>query len=251
MVLKEEVLQQGCRLPHLITGGGRRLGLALVNELRREGSPVVMTYRTPTKEVDRLREQGVHCIAADFTRAQDIECLVAEIMAEYQGLRSIIHNASEWGSEETSSDTTQLMERMWHIHVAAPYQLNLALQPLLVRGAEMLGEATDIIHLTDYVAEKGSDKHIAYAASKAGLANLSLSFARKLAPKVKVNAIAPSLLMFHDSDNMHYKQKALKKSLLGIEPGELEGVTAVQYVLSSRYMTGRTLALDGGRHLAQ
>lgn len=107
-----------------------------------------------------------------------------------------------------------------------------------------------ITYLTDYVAGKGSDKHIACAASKARLANLSLSFSRQLAPYVKVNAIAPSLLMFQEGDNKEYQQKALKKSLLCLEPGEQEGVAAVQYLLSSRYMTKRTLALGGGRHFA-
>ena len=53
--------------------------------------------------------------------------------------------------------------------------------------------ASDIIHITDYVVERGSDKHIAYAASKAALDNMTRSFARKLAPEIKVNAIAPSL----------------------------------------------------------
>ena len=51
--------------------------------------------------------------------------------------------------------------------------------------------ASDIIHFTDYVVERGSDKHIAYAASKAALDNMTRSFARKLAPEVKVNSIAP------------------------------------------------------------
>lgn len=99
---------------------------------------------------------------------------------------------------------------------------------------------TDIVHLNCFVTEKGSDKHIAYAASKADLTNLRVSFSRQLASKVKNNAIALALLMFQESDNKEYQQKALKKSLLCLEPGEQEGVAAVQYLLSSRYMIGRT-----------
>ncbi|MFD1384621.1 dihydromonapterin reductase [Rhodanobacter aciditrophus] len=239
-------------LPILVTGGGRRLGLALVNALLKEGQTVITTYRTHTAVIEDLKAQGVHCIQVDFNEADDVTRLTDEVLAEYQGgLRAVIHNASDWVSEEDGGDPMALMTRMWQVHVAAPYQINLALAPLLEKAESALGEATDIIHLTDYVAEKGSDKHIAYASSKAGLANLTLSFASKLAPKVKVNAIAPSLLMFHPGDNEEYRQKALNKSILSIEPGEQEGVAAVQYVLSSRYMTGRTLSLDGGRHLAR
>ncbi|MBJ7551342.1 dihydromonapterin reductase [Marinomonas ostreistagni] len=236
--------------PHFITGGGRRLGLAIIKHLVHQGEQVIMSYRTHSKEVDELRSLGVHCIKADFTSKKQLEKLISEIRAEYSGLRSIIHNASDWASEADELDLYRLMERMWQVHVAAPYQINMSLQPLLCHAADQIGIATDIIHLTDFVAEKGSDKHIAYASSKAGLANLSVSFSRQLAPKVKVNAIAPSLLMFQEGDNKEYQQKALKKSLLCLEPGEQEGVAAVQYLLNSRYMTGRTLALDGGRHLA-
>lgn len=243
-------MQQKLVYPHLVTGGGRRLGLAIIQDLLAQGERVVMSYRTFTPMIENLMAQGVHCIRADFTQADSVDRLADCILSEYKGLRSIIHNASDWGAEADSEDLSELMSRMWQIHVAAPYRLNMSLQSLLLSAANDLDQATDIIHLTDYVAEKGSDKHIAYAASKAGLANLSLSFARQLAPKVKVNAIAPSLLMFQEGDNKEYQQKALKKSLLCLEPGEQEGVAAVQYLLSSRYMTGRTLALDGGRHLA-
>ena len=57
--------------------------------------------------------------------------------------------------------------------------------------------------------------------------------------------------MFNADDDAAYRDKAAKKSLLGIVPGESEGVNAVCYLLQSRYLTGKTIALDGGRHLAR
>ncbi|MCL0341144.1 SDR family oxidoreductase, partial [Escherichia coli] len=95
-----------------------------------------------------------------------------------------------------------VINRMMQIHVNAPYLLNHALEALL-RGHGHA--ASDIIHITDYVVERGSDKHIAYAASKAALDNMTRSFARKLAPEVKVNAIAPSLIMFNEGDDEAYR----------------------------------------------
>ena len=90
---------------------------------------------------------------------------------------------------------------------------------------------------------------MAYAASKAALHNLTLSFAKRLAPKVKVNSIAPALLMFNDGDSDHYKEKARTKSLLEVVPGAQEAVKAMHYLMQSEYITGQTLHLDGGRHL--
>ncbi len=69
---------------------------------------------------------------------------------------------------------------------------------------------------------EGSDKHIAYAASKAALDNMTRSFARKLAPDVKVNAIAPALIMFNTGDDEAYRQQALTKSLMQIAQGKVK-----------------------------
>ncbi|ADZ90587.1 dihydromonapterin reductase [Marinomonas mediterranea] len=238
------------KLPILVTGGTQRLGLAIVHALLRNGYELIVTYRTPKASVDELRKMGVRCIRSDFENANCIAELVETITQDCQGLRAIIHNASDWQAEDEVSYSA-LIERMFKIHVNAPYELNMAFSELL-KHAACSGEdqSADIIHFTDYVAEKGSDKHIAYSSSKAALANLTLSFAKKLSPHVKVNSIAPSLLKFNDKDDEEYRAKALAKSLMQIEPGEQEAVAAVEYILSSRYMTGRTIALDGGRHLA-
>ncbi len=138
---------------------------------------------------------------------------------------------------------------MYRVHVAAPYLINRRCGELLRRHGEAHGQA-DIIHLGDYVTTTGSRKHIAYAASKAALDNLTLSFATALAPLVKVNAIAPSLLMFNADDDDAYRERARRKSLLEVAPGEGEGVAAIRYLLDSHYLTGKTIALDGGRPLA-
>jgi dihydromonapterin reductase/dihydrofolate reductase len=161
-------------------------------------------------------------------------------------LRAVIHNASEWQPESRDTALSDTLHAMMQIHVAAPYLLNHELE-ILLRGHGQAG--SDIIHFTDYVAERGSDKHIAYAASKAALENMTQSFALKLAPEVKVNAIAPALIMFNDGDNAEYRQRSLNKSLMKIAPGEQEIVRLVEYLLTSRYVTGRSHAVDGGRHL--
>ena len=173
-----------------------------------------------------------------------------ELKRRFRSLRAVIHNASEWMPESRKHSDSNILEKMLNVHVTAPYLINQECGELLHRYGEMHGQA-DIIHMSDYVTGTGSKKHIAYAASKAALDNLTLSFAAKLAPLVKVNSIAPALLMFNQNDDAVYRQKALKKSLLGITPGEAEGVSAIRYILESRYLTGKVIALDGGRHLAQ
>ncbi|BDY94946.1 hypothetical protein MUTS15_36030 [Escherichia coli] len=149
-------------------------------------------------------------------------------------------------AEKPGAPLTDVLACMMQIHVNTPYLLNHALERLL-RGHGHA--ASDIIHFTDYVVERGSDKHIAYAASKAALDNMTRSFARKLAPEVKVNSIAPSLILFNEHDDAEYRQQALNKSLMKTAPGEKEVIDLVDYLLTSCFVTGRSLPLDGGRHL--
>ncbi|MEB6377465.1 dihydromonapterin reductase [Leclercia adecarboxylata] len=233
-------------LPILITGGGRRIGLALAHHFLNLHQPVIISYRTKYPAIETLCEAGATCIQADFATDEGILAFAERVQAETSGLRAIIHNASAWMAETPQTSLSETLSCMLQIHVHAPYLLNHALQGLL-RGHGHA--ASDIIHFTDYVVERGSDKHIAYAASKAALDNMTRSFARKLAPEVKVNAIAPSLIMFNEHDDADYRQKALNKSLMKIAPGEKEVIDLIDYILTSCYVTGRSFGVDGGRPL--
>ncbi|MEY8709090.1 dihydromonapterin reductase [Mangrovibacter phragmitis] len=233
--------------PIVITGGARRIGLALAQHFVTCGQPVIISYRTHYPVIGELEQAGVCCIAADFSTDEGVLNFARQIREQNPaGLRAIIHNASQWIAEGGASSDADVMTAMLQIHVRAPYLLNQTLASIVGSSETASG---DIVHFTDYVVERGSDKHIAYAASKAALDNLTRSFARKLAPRIKVNAIAPSLIMFNPEDNASYRQNALDKSLMRIAPGEQEIIHLVDYLLSSQYATGRTFAVDGGRHL--
>nr|WP_233356294.1 dihydromonapterin reductase [Brenneria sp. L3-3C-1] len=232
--------------PVLITGGARRIGLALARSFLARDIPVIISRRTPYPELEALAQQGAVCLPADFSTTEQIYTFAEQIKTLTPHLRAIIHNASSWQAESADIPPEKTLADMLQIHVYTPYLLNQLLEPCLC-GQGVAG--ADIIHLTDFVVEKGSDKHIAYAASKAALDNMTRSFARKLAPEVKVNAIAPALIMFHPHDDAQYRRQALDKSLMKIAPGEEEIVRLVDYLLASRYITGETIALDGGRPL--
>ena len=232
--------------PILITGAGQRIGLAFARHCLERGTPVIATYRTRRPAVDQLEQAGARCLHADFATQDGVAAFIATLQAETKALRAIIHNASDWLPESATAEPADVMAAMMQIHAMTPYRINLACQHLLDNSE---GPA-DIVHMTDYVVEKGSAKHIAYAASKAALDNLTLSFARRFAPRVKVNSVAPSLIMFNEGDDAAYREKTLKKSLLGIEPGVGAAVQTLQFLLDNPYITGRRIGLDGGRPLA-
>jgi len=233
----------------IITGGGQRIGLAFAKSLIKHNIKVIVTYRTQRESIQALTDLGADCYKVDLTDQAQRDDFISDIKKNHTQLRAIIHNASAWTPESSEQLHTDTLAQNMLIHVTAPYILNLELSSLLHSYAKQYKTMADIIHMTDYVVEKGSKKHIAYAASKAALANMTLSFATQFAPRIKVNNIAPALLMFNEHDDDDYKAKAARKSLLPAAPGPQEATDTLHYIFNSQYVTGRTFALDGGRQL--
>ncbi|MDP7593761.1 MAG: dihydromonapterin reductase [Litorilituus sp.] len=235
----------------LITGIGKRLGLALANHLLAQGYQIIGTYRSEYPAITTLKERGVDLYPVDFYQQEQLENFIEQIVSQYDCLRAIIHNASDWlpdahikGNAQYSAD--EVMLKMMTIHASVPYQINLACEPLLKNTAT---EFADVIHISDYVTEKGSKKHIAYAASKTAMHSLTMSFSALFAPEVKVNTLSPALIKFNDDDDQKYKEKAFTKALIPKEAGFNEIIQAVDFIFTSQYITGRNIQIDGGRHL--
>lgn len=229
--------------PVLITGASQRIGLYCAERLLADGHPLIVSYRREREGLRRLRERGALTLPADFSSEAGILAFIAELKTHTDSLRAIVHNASEWLSE-TPGDEAAAFQRLFSVHMLAPYLINLHCAELLRRSTP-----ADIVHISDDVARKGSAKRPAYCASKAGLDNLTLSFAAKFAPLIKVNGIAPALILFNPEDDADYRAKTLEKSALGIEPGPQVIYQSLRYLLDNPYVTGTTLTVNGGRHL--
>ena len=229
--------------PILITGAGQRVGLHCAQQLLADGYPVIFTYRSEKPGVQILRDLGAIALFADFSTEAGILDFIERLKIHTDSLRAIVHNASAW-LEETPQTETSAFLHMFSVHMLAPYLINLHCSELLKRT-----NPADIVHISDDVTRKGSSKHMAYCATKAGLDSLTLSFAAKLAPQIKVNGIAPALLMFNPDDDAAYRTQALAKSVLGIEPGAEVIYRSLRYLLDNPYVTGTTLTVNGGRHL--
>lgn len=228
--------------PILLTGASQRLGLHCARRFLEAGQALIISYRQERDAVAQLRELGVTCLQADFSTEQGILDFIAQVKSRTTTLRAIIHNASLWVAEDGAD--AQAYSQMMNVHVLAPYLINEHCTPLLMQSAQ-----ADIIHMTDDVTRKGSAKRIAYSASKAALDNLTLSFAARLAPHIKVNSIAPALIMLHPDDDADYQRRATAKSVMGTVPGPEVIYQSLRYLLDTPYVTGTTLTVNGGRHL--
>ncbi|SDR73894.1 dihydromonapterin reductase / dihydrofolate reductase [Halopseudomonas litoralis] len=225
----------------LITGAAQRVGLYCAQRLVADGFRVIITCRQSRAQWQDEPLENIEVLLADFSTEDGIQQLIDTLARRQIRLRALIHNASEWMNDDNAADAFQ---QMFMVHMQAPYLLNLACAELF--DPDVTG---DIIHISDHVAQRGSAKHIAYSATKAGLEGLSRSFAARLAPRIKVNTIAPALIMFNEGDSPDYRSKALAKSALGIEPGPDVVYQSIRYLLDNPYVTGTCLDLNGGRNL--
>ncbi|WP_252270932.1 dihydromonapterin reductase [Pseudomonas subflava] len=229
--------------PILITGAGQRLGLHCALRLLDEGQPVIFSYRSEREGVTLLRERGAIGLQADFSGEAGILDFIEQVKGHTERLRAIVHNASDWETE-TPGHEAEVFQRMVSVHMLAPYLINLHCEALLHHGGP-----ADIVHLGDDVTAKGSAKRPAYCASKAGLDSLTLSFAARFAPAIKVNGIAPALIQFNEGDSAEYRTKRLAETPLGFEPGAEVVYQSLRYLLDNPYVTGTTVTVNGGRHL--
>ncbi len=232
----------------IITGVGQRAGFFLAQYFCQKGWTVLGTYRSEKPSLDQLRQQACQLFQADYqdisATEQQIAAIKQSLAQNHLSLRAIIHNASDWQGETPGETDGRIMDRMMNIHARVPYMFNQSLVDHFDGDS-----GGDIIHLTDYVASTGSAKHMAYAASKAALENLTLSMAKRFGPAIKVNGIAPALIEFNEGDSEAYKVKALKKNMIPAV-GSFETLAdTVDFILSNHYLTGRIIPLDGGRHL--
>lgn len=229
--------------PILITGAGQRIGFYCAERLVSEGYSVIISYRRAHPQLEQLTALGVTCIQADFCNEHSITAFIEQVKQHTRSLRAIVHNASAWQPDAPSIEQ-QPLSALFTVHMLAPYMINLACEPLLRQSP-----VADIIHISDDVTRKGSSKRIAYSATKAGLENMTLSFAARFAPQIKVNSITPALIMQHPEDSEQYLQQAKSKSVLQSIPGPEVVYQSLHYLLNNTYITGTTMQLNGGRHL--
>ncbi len=229
----------------LVTGCGRRLGFYLCEQLVAAGWQVTGSYRSERPELARLRDLGVELVQADFALEEEVARLVT-VLGAHDDLALIIHNASAF-EPQAAEPAAQLaqFEQFYRVHMAAPFQLNRALAPQLAGNPN-----ASIIHITDIYIHAPTPQFAAYVATKAGAHSLAMSFARELAPAVRVNTIEPGPILFLDEHGDAWRQQVLARTPLAREGG-LEPIwQAVRLLMTNDYMTGASIRVDGGRALA-
>lgn len=233
----------------LVTGAGRRIGFHIAQSLHQDGYTVVAHYRTMTDKVRLLQTLGIETIQAEFSDSDSILTFLAALTSRCDSFRALIHNASSF--EATSENLTiaaQQYEQFFNVHMMAPFLINQRLQSLLHGDGDA---PADIIHITDINVENPTPPFDIYGTTKAGLHNMMLVLAKKFAPTIKVNAVAPGPVLFTESHSETVRQQMLSETLLAKEGGAEPVYLAVKSLLDNPFLTGVSIPVDGGRRLSK
>lgn len=242
----------------VITGGSRGVGRAIALALAERGYAVAINYRDSTEQagatLSELRGKGVDAMAIQADTADDADCrrLVAEAVSRLGRLDVLINNAATTQfvpHDNLEALDTALWDRIFAVNVRGPFQCIRAARPHLEASG-----AGHVINITSIAAILANGSSIPYCASKAALINLTQSLARALAPKVRVNSVAPGFIesqWTHEGLGLSY-EKAVQHSKAVSALGEIcqpEDVAdaVLGLLFGSRLVTGQTLVVDAGR----
>jgi pteridine reductase len=236
----------------LITGAGKRIGATVAARLHSAGANIAVHYFRSSDSADALasvlnaaRPDSAFSVGADIRRTDQLEKLVEQIVAAAGRLDILINNASSFFPTELGTVTESDWNDLVNSNLKAPLFLAQAALPHL--------RATHgtIINMIDIHARRPLRDHHVYGAAKAGLAMLTRSLARDLAPEIRVNGVAPGAILWPD-DGMSDKIKdnIIGKIPLG-RPGEPDDIAkAILFLVrDAPYITGQILAVDGGRSI--
>ena len=233
----------------LVTGGARRVGRAIVERLAEAGFDVAFTYHQSDDSASDLRDQfaargrSALAISANLLDLPaGIDIIEREFRSKFSRLDVLVNNASIYQPADLAATNLSLMRRATTLHVEAPLLLCQRF------AADLRQNHGHVVNMIDLLAERPWPKYLAYCASKAALANLTLGLALELAPQVTVNGIAPGIAEWPDDFPEAERQKYLRRVPLGRAGTPQEVAELVLFLCTAgRYMTGQILRLDGGR----
>jgi len=233
----------------LVTGASKRLGLAIARYLHDQDYNLMLHYRTETPELKQaitelnaIQKGSVSSLSLNLN-SENADVLISETIQRYGRLDVLINNASSFYSTPIGDISTSAYEDLMNSNLKVPIFLSQSAAPYL---KEVQGS---IINIIDIYHDRPMPQFSVYTAAKAGLANLTKSFALELAPDIRVNGIAPGAILWPTGESNEHKNEILKKIPLQRIGHPSDIAKAVHFVSISPYLTGQIIEIDGGRSL--
>ncbi len=219
----------------LVTGGARRIGAAICRELAARGASVVVHYRHSEAEaigLTRILGSGVFSVRGDLSCPEECRLVFQEAVEWMGRVDLLVNNAAQFVSDDAAD-----LAPMRAVNLEAPLSLSRQM-------AEAGGEGAIIQMLDTRITRAESGNFSAYAATQRELAESVERLAREVAPRIRVNGVAPGPVLAPEG-----VREAAGTLPLGRRPTTEEVARAVAFLAESESVTGQVLFVDGGQHL--
>jgi NAD(P)-dependent dehydrogenase (short-subunit alcohol dehydrogenase family) len=234
----------------LVTGAAKRLGRAIALDLARHGWDVAVHYNhseadaRETAAMVRGASRNTTLLKADLQNEEEVADLTHRASAELGPLSALVNSASIFERDEWMTATQESWDRHMAVNLRAPFVLSQEFARALPENARGA-----IVNIIDQRVLKPTPQFISYSLSKAGLFWLNTTLAQALAPRIRVNAVAPGPTIINARQSQEQFRRQREATILGAGAEPQDVCDAVRYLLTATAVTGQMIAVDGGQHL--
>jgi pteridine reductase len=236
----------------LVTGGARRVGAAIARRLHAAGANVLIHYRDSDADADRLvgelnaaRAKSAQKVKAELLAPIAPKALLGAALEGFGRLDLLVNNASSFFPVALGAIEASHWEELIGSNLRAPLFIAQQAAPELAKNEGA------IVNIVDIHAERPLKGYPVYSIAKAGLAAMTRSLALELAPRVRVNGVAPGAIAWPEDGQFDpaERERVVATTPLGRTGTPEDIAQAVHFLACAPYVTGQILAVDGGRSI--
>ena len=235
----------------LVSGAGRRVGRAIAEALGAEGATVAVHFngsaQGAAETVRAIEAAGgvAKAFRADLSRGGAPAKLVSAVAKEFGRLDVLVNSAASMRRTPLARVVEREWDEVFALNLRAPFFCAIA----AARAMGRRGGA--IVNISDHMGFESWPDYVPHGVSKAGVAAMTHALAAALAPRVRVNAVAPGFVLAPVGAASAQRRAFARATPLRRIGSPADVAAAVVYLLSADYVTGETLFVDGGRHGAR
>lgn len=232
----------------LVTGAAHRVGRALAVGLAANGYDIGLHFHASGAKVDDARAAigkaggKTTVFQADLRDGEAPGRLVRDVVGSMSRLDVVVNSASVMLRMPISSITAESWDSVLDLNLRAPFLI-------AQEAARYLPDGGSIINIADLAAFEIWPPYVPHGVSKAGLVYLTQALARLMAPRIRVNAIAPGTVLLPENFDPAFAAHLTETTPLKRDGSPEDVVQAMLYLLRATYVTGETIIVDGGRHV--
>ena len=236
----------------LVTGGARRLGAAIARRLHAAGANLLIHYRDSEADADALlaelnalRAKSAAKVKAELLAPIAPRALVSAAKEAFGRLDILVNNASSFFPVALGQIESSHWEELIGSNLRAPLFI------CQEAAAELAQHDGCIVNIVDIHADRPLKGYPVYTIAKAGLAALTRSLALELAPRVRVNGVAPGAIAWPEDGQFEpgERERVIATTPLARTGSPEDIAQAVHFLAVAAYVTGEIIAVDGGRSI--